>query len=138
MQVRVSNSGPALPANIRLRLERLTVAKTLLHYSRNQFYSGGPLEDEILLKFLTHAYFFKSFISTCFQHFFDSSPLLGVLPKCISHKNPLIFLRNNKLSAIGRQNILEPLRLKLLHPPHFWIRFLDWIRLFCTEYKLPF
>ncbi len=47
-------------------------------------------------------------------------------------------LYNNKLSAIWRQNILELLHFKLLHPPHFWIRFLDRIRLFCTVYKLPF
>jgi hypothetical protein len=28
--------------------------------------------------------------------------------------------------------------LEVAPPPHFWIWFLDWIRLFCTVYKLPF
>ncbi len=41
-------------------------------------------------------------------------------------------------STIWRQNILEPLHLKLLRPLHFLIRFSDRIRLFCTVYKLPF
>ncbi len=59
----------------------------------------------------------------------------------ISHKifqDPLIILCNNKQSAIWRQNILKQLHSKLLHPLHFWIRFLDRIRLFCTVYKLLF
>jgi hypothetical protein len=41
-------------------------------------------------------------------------------------------------SVIWRQNILELLHLKLLHPFHFLIRFSDQIRLICTVYELLF
>jgi hypothetical protein len=41
-------------------------------------------------------------------------------------------------NSIWRQNILDPLHLKLLRPFHFLIQFSDRIRLFCTVYKLPF
>jgi len=77
----------------------------------------------------------------CWQVFFIDEFNLGLTKMYSYHARYFRILESHSVNLNRRHlapNILELLHLKMLLPLYFWIRFPDWIRLFCTVFKLPF